>query len=91
MDLTERQWKRSEPLLPQPRVRKDGRGRPWRDPRDIPNGILWVMRTGARGTICRRAIRRIRPVIGGSSSGHRPVRWRAYSRRWRKISPPGSI
>lgn len=47
MDLTERQWKRLEPLLPKPRVRKDRRGRPWRDPRDVLNGILWVMRTGA--------------------------------------------
>lgn len=47
MDLTERQWKRLEPLLPKPRVRKDRRGRPWRDPRDVLNGVLWVMRTGA--------------------------------------------
>ena len=47
MDLTERQWKRLEPLLPKPRVRQDRRGRPWRDPRDVLNGILWVMRTGA--------------------------------------------
>lgn len=47
MDLTERQWKRLEPLLPKPKVRKDGKGRPWRDPRDVLNGMLWVMRTGA--------------------------------------------
>ena len=34
-----------------PRARapgNDGRGgRPWRDPRDVLNGILWVLRTGA--------------------------------------------
>ena len=47
MDLTDAQWKRLEPLLPKPRIRKDGRGRPWRDPRDVLHGILWVMRTGA--------------------------------------------
>lgn len=47
MDLTDAQWRRLEPLLPKPRVRKDRRGRPWRDPRDVLNGILWVMRTGA--------------------------------------------
>jgi transposase len=47
MDLTERQWQIVEPLLPKPRVREDGRGRPWRDPRDVLNGILWVLRTGA--------------------------------------------
>ncbi len=47
MDLTDAQWRRLEPLLPKPRVRKDGRGRPWRDPRDVLTGILWIMRTGA--------------------------------------------
>jgi transposase len=47
MDLTERQWQIVAPLLPKPRVREDGRGRPWRDPRDVLNGILWILRTGA--------------------------------------------
>jgi transposase len=47
MDLTDSQWKRLAPMLPKPRLRQDGRGRPWRDPRDVLNGILWVMRTGA--------------------------------------------
>jgi transposase len=47
MDLTEEQWAVVAPLLPAPRVRRDGRGRPWRDPRDVLNGILWILRTGA--------------------------------------------
>ncbi|HEX9692961.1 MAG TPA: IS5 family transposase [Gemmatimonadales bacterium] len=47
MDLTEKQWALLKPLLPTPRVRKDRRGRPWRDPRDVLNGILWILRTGA--------------------------------------------
>ena len=47
MDLTEEQWKVVAPLLPKPKLRKDGRGRPWRDPRDVLNGILWILRTGA--------------------------------------------
>jgi transposase len=47
MDLTDAQWAILEPLLPKPRVRRDRRGRPWRDPRDVLNGILWVLRTGA--------------------------------------------
>ncbi len=47
MDITETQWQLLEPLLPVPPVRDDGRGRPWRDPRDVLNGILWVLRTGA--------------------------------------------
>ena len=47
MDITQTQWQLLEPLLPVPTLRQDGRGRPWRDPRDVLNGILWVLRTGA--------------------------------------------
>lgn len=47
MDLTDQQWTAVEALLPKPEVREDGRGRPWRDPRDVLNGILWIHRTGA--------------------------------------------
>ena len=45
MDLTETQWKLIEPLLTLPP--SGGRGRPWRPARDVVNGIMWVMRTGA--------------------------------------------
>jgi transposase len=47
VDLTEEQWAIVEPLLPRPKRRLDGRGRPWRDPRDVLHGMLWVLRTGA--------------------------------------------
>src|SRR5438874_1718932 len=47
MDLTDTQWQILAPLLPRPRLRRDKRGRPWRDPRDVLNGILWILRTGA--------------------------------------------
>jgi transposase len=47
MDLTDEQWEVLEPLIPDPPQREDGRGRPWRDPRDVINGILWILRTGA--------------------------------------------
>jgi transposase len=47
MDLTDAQWDVIAPLLPKPRLRRDRRGRPWRDPRDVLNGILWILRTGA--------------------------------------------
>ena len=47
MDLTEEQWDFVAPLIPKPRRRPDGRGRPWRDPRDVLDGVLWVLRTGA--------------------------------------------
>lgn len=48
MDLTNRQWELIEPLLPSLPRRPDGRGRPWRNSRDVLNGILWVLRTGAQ-------------------------------------------
>ena len=47
MDLTDEQWKLLEVMIPKPTRREDGRGRPWRDPREVLNGILWVLRTGA--------------------------------------------
>jgi transposase len=47
MDLTNEQWGILEPLIPAPARRADGRGRPWRDNREVLNGILWVLRTGA--------------------------------------------
>ena len=43
-DLTDRQWRRLEPLLPPRRPRT---GRPNDDHRRVVNGILWVLRTGA--------------------------------------------
>ncbi len=47
MDLTKARWALVEPLIPKPRRLKDGRGRPWREPREELRGILWVLRTGA--------------------------------------------
>jgi transposase len=34
-------------LIPEPERRKDGRGRPWRPRRDVRNGALYILRTGA--------------------------------------------
>jgi transposase len=47
MDLKEEQWEVVKPLLPKPNRRKDGCGRPRVNGREILNGILWVLRTGA--------------------------------------------
>jgi len=48
-DLTNAQWDAIRHLIPEPEVVRTGSrgGRPWRDPRDVMNGILWVLRTGA--------------------------------------------
>jgi len=47
-ELTDEQWAVLEPLLPELPRREDGRGRPWRDNREVMNGVLWVLRSGAR-------------------------------------------
>jgi transposase len=47
-ELTDEQWQQLEPLLPALPRRADGRGRPWRSNREILNGVLWILRSGAR-------------------------------------------
>src|SRR5690606_13340953 len=47
MDLTDEQWAVLSLLIPEPPRRPDGRGRPWKPARDVLNGILWILRTGA--------------------------------------------
>jgi transposase len=46
MDLTDTQWALLRPYF-QPKRRADGRGRPWRDARQVLHGVLWILRTGA--------------------------------------------
>jgi transposase len=47
-DLTDAQWARLQPLLPPQRRGKGSTGgRPSIDHRQIINGILWILRTGA--------------------------------------------
>jgi hypothetical protein len=48
MDLTDEQWDVLKPAILVPPRRPHGRGRPWRDPRTVLNGILWILRTGAQ-------------------------------------------
>jgi transposase len=45
--LTDAQWELIAPLLPEPKRRKDNRGRPWASNRACLEGILWVLQTGA--------------------------------------------
>jgi transposase len=45
--LTDEQWAVLEPLIPVPKRRPDGRGRPWKPNREVLAGILWILRTGA--------------------------------------------
>jgi len=65
--LSEEQWTVLAPLFPEPKRRRDGRGRPWASNRACLEGILWVLRTGARwrdlpeeypdGSTCWRRLR----------------------------------
>jgi len=46
-DLRDDQWEVLDTLIPKPKRRIDGRGRPWKSRRSVLNGILRVLRTGA--------------------------------------------
>ena len=47
MELTSEQWKRIEPIIKEDQPAKDPRGRKPKDPKEVLNGILWILRTGA--------------------------------------------
>ena len=49
MDLTDEQWIAIKEAFPEREQERPGEqgGRPWRDPRDVVNGVLWILRTGA--------------------------------------------
>ena len=47
MELTNEQWNRIEPIIRSVKLRKDPRGRKPRDPREVLNGVLRILRTGA--------------------------------------------
>ncbi|KGE05481.1 MULTISPECIES: transposase [Burkholderia] len=42
-DITDSEWQRVARLLPELRPRKELRGRPLADARDVLNGVLWVI------------------------------------------------
>jgi transposase len=49
MDLRDKQWEAIRDFVPVEELSgtTDKGGRPWREPRDVVNAILWVLRTGA--------------------------------------------
>jgi transposase len=48
MELSDEQRAVLAPLIGEMPRRADGRGRPWRSSREVSNGILWILRTGAQ-------------------------------------------
>jgi transposase len=47
-ELSDAQWSVVEEHIPQRKKRADGKGRPARSDREILNGTIWILRTGAR-------------------------------------------
>lgn len=47
MDIKNEQWEIIKPLIIEPSRRPDGKGKPRIASRDVLNGILWILRTGA--------------------------------------------
>src|SRR5262245_24871995 len=47
MQLTDEQWSVVARLIPTPKPRKDGKGRPRVPARSVLNGVLWILWTGA--------------------------------------------
>jgi len=46
-ELSDKQWEKIKDLVPEGVRRADGKGRPWRDKREVLEGVLWILRTGA--------------------------------------------
>ena len=47
MELTKQQWELIEPFFPEKDLLQQSKGRPRVQPRQILEGILWILRTGA--------------------------------------------
>jgi transposase len=45
--LSDKEWEVVSPLLPRQKRRKDGKGRPRRDAREVMSGIVWILFSGA--------------------------------------------
>jgi transposase len=48
MELTNEQWQRISEYIPKPKAQPGKSGRPPQNPRNVLNGILWILRTGAQ-------------------------------------------
>ena len=65
-ELTDKAWEQIAPLLPE----NDRRGGRWRDHRQVINGILWKLRTGAPcGVTYRRGTVHGKPATTDSCAG----------------------
>jgi len=87
--LTDEQWGKIEPLIPKRPVGPKG-GRPRTDDRLVFEGILWVLKTGARMERSSEPVSKPFPSIGGigvaSENGTKPTFLRTcgvpFSQSW---------
>ena len=80
-ELTDLQWAILDALIPEPPLRKDGRGRPWKGCRSVLNGILWVLRTGAPWADLPERYPPTRRVIADFSNGYGRASCEGFSKR----------
>ena len=45
--LSDREWMVLEPFIPKAKHRRDGKGRPRRDPREVLNAVIWILVSGS--------------------------------------------
>jgi len=48
MDITNEQWQQITKFILKPKAQPGKSGRPPQNPGDVLDGILWILRTGAR-------------------------------------------
>ncbi len=85
MDLTDEQWSIIQPLIPDPPRRPDGKGRPWRDSREVMTAYYGYYVQEHHGMTCQTDTRHTRHATVGFSSGYAPARLRRYFRHWLTI------
>jgi hypothetical protein len=75
VDLTEEQWAFVGPIFPEKEtIQKGVRGRPYRDPRDVLNGVLGYCAQARRGWTYLPGTRRTRRATGGFRAGSATAR-----------------
>ncbi len=74
-ELTDEAWARIAPLMPE----NGRRGKQWRDHREVVNGILWKLRTGAPWRACPSATAPGRPATTASPAGGATAPGTGYS------------
>ena len=76
-ELNDREWELIAERVPQGERR---RGRPWRDHRQVINGMLWILRSGAPSRDLPERYGPWQTSMSASTGGGTMGRWRRSSR-----------